>query len=66
MCECLWENVVYFCICMEVVGFIMGGVDYVIIFIMLGDVKVVVEFVECVLVKGIYVIGFLFLVVLKG
>lgn len=48
------------------VGFICVGKDYVIILVMLGDVKVVFMMVDKLFVEGIYVIGFLFFVVFKG
>lgn len=65
-CVNLWCNVNYFCMCMEEVGFILVGKDYVIIFVMLGDVCLVSEMVDKMFEKGIYVIGFFYFVVLKG
>lgn len=51
---------------MEEVGFILVGKDYVIIFVMLGDVCMVSNMVDKLLSKGIYVIGFFYFVVFKG
>lgn len=66
LCDKLEDNIIYFCKEMIVVGFDILFGEVFIVFIMLYDVKLLQDFVNCLFDEGIYVIGFFYLVVFKG